>query len=81
MIFVFSYFIPVDAADVILSWSHELAVNMQTNEVVLFIACLIEFGFWFCFLFSSVITGNQAWPFIATVSSMSWSTNISSCKL
>lgn len=48
---MFSYIIPVDAAGVILLWSHELAANMQTDEVVLFITCLTEFGFGFASFF------------------------------
>lgn len=52
MTFVFSYIIPIDVAGVILLWPHELAANMQTNEVVLFIACFIEFRFGFASFFS-----------------------------
>lgn len=59
MFFVFSY-IPIDVANAILLWPHELAVNMQTNEIVLPIACFI---FDFCFAsFFNVITENQTAP-------------------
>lgn len=61
MIFVFSYIIPIDVAGVILLWPRELAVNMQSNEVVLVIACFIEFDLGFAFFFN-VITENQTEP-------------------
>lgn len=44
MISVVSYTIPIDAAEVILIWPHEFAENMQTNEVVLFIAYIMSLG-------------------------------------
>lgn len=38
MIFVFSY-IPINVASAVVLWPHELAVNVQTNEIVLLITC------------------------------------------
>lgn len=61
MILVFSYIIPIDVASAILLWPHELAGNMQSNEVVLVIACFIEFDFGFASFFN-VITENQTEP-------------------
>lgn len=33
----------MDVAGVVLLWPHELAVNLQTNEILLFIAYFIDF--------------------------------------
>lgn len=59
MISVVSYTIPIDAAELILIWPHEFAENMQTNEVVLFIAYFMSWV-WFCFVSFNVITENEA---------------------